>query len=169
MRLLIAFLVIAVHGMGDCRGCSPFSEANAAVVLNVGVGRDIIIGEQFERTAKVGYAIPVFEGFSVRPEVAGWMTGRTGHKSGVLFALPLEFRAVSPGGIYASISFGPGVITSPDAWLGGHFQFDTELALGVMAGNGLGCGLAYGHVSSAGIYEVNKGRDWLMIQLVLFN
>jgi hypothetical protein len=58
MRYLLALLCLA-------------SSAQAAVVLNVGVGRDLLIGEQFERVAKVGYAIPVFEGFAIRPEVAG--------------------------------------------------------------------------------------------------
>jgi Lipid A 3-O-deacylase (PagL) len=61
--------------------------------------------------------------------------------------------------------WGAGLISSPDALLGGRFQFTQDLLLGIRGKNGNLIGLDYKHISSAGIYKPNKGRDYLTIQV----
>jgi hypothetical protein len=62
--------------------------------------------------------------------------------------------------------WGLAAISHPDAYLGGHIpQFNGELYLGVRDRKGNGVGFQLEHISSAGIFEPNKGRDFLILVL----
>lgn len=63
-------------------------------------------------------------------------------------------------------SLGLAAITSPDAYLGGVFpQFTEEFTVGVDGVNGTSLGLAYKHISSAGLVNPNMGRDFLILSI----
>lgn len=60
--------------------------------------------------------------------------------------------------------FGPGFITRKDDLLGGYFQFAIDVGTGFVEPLlGTNIGLAFKHISSAGIYQPNQGRNyWLL-------
>lgn len=63
-------------------------------------------------------------------------------------------------------SLGLAAITSPDSYLGGAFpQFTEEFSISVDGVNGTSLGLAYKHISSAGIVNPNMGRDFLILSI----
>ena len=61
--------------------------------------------------------------------------------------------------------WGVGAISTPDDMLGGRFQFTQDLLLGLRDKRGNLIGVDYKHISSAGIYDPNKGRDFITIQV----
>ena len=74
---------------------------------------------------------------------------------------------VDVGYFYAQSLWGVGAITTPDAYLGGNFQFTQDLSAGIKDSSGYSIGLDYKHISSAGLELPNKGRDFMMIRLSL--
>jgi hypothetical protein len=69
---------------------------------------------------------------------------------------PVEFRS----------GWGLAAITRPDSQLGGAFpQFNGEFYVGVRDKHDNGIGLQYEHISSAGIWKPNEGRDFITLQL----
>lgn len=84
----------------------------------------------------------------------------SGYVSGGLGMLidlkPIEMRA----------GYSIAAITTPDSYLGGRFpQFLGEAYVGVRDHRGNGMGLAYTHISSAGLVTPNQGRDFVILQL----
>lgn len=72
---------------------------------------------------------------------------------------------VNVGYFYVQNLIGAGFITCPDSYLGGPFQFTEDLAIGVKDEHGYSIGLDYKHISSAGIYPINRGRDFFTLRL----
>lgn len=66
--------------------------------------------------------------------------------------------------MYFQNKVGVGFITTPDDLLGGPFQFEISMGLGVQEPmTGPNIGLEFFHISSAGIYQPNAGRNfWLL-------
>lgn len=63
---------------------------------------------------------------------------------------------------------GPTVISNTDAYLGGYFpQVNTEAYIGLRDKRGNSAGFMYRHISSAGIYKPNIGRDFIQIEVGL--
>lgn len=71
----------------------------------------------------------------------------------------------NPGYLVVRSMWGVGAITSPDSMLGGWFEFNQDFLLGVKDDKGNMIGLDYKHISSAGIYNPNQGRDFIMIHV----
>lgn len=71
----------------------------------------------------------------------------------------------NPGYFVLRSTFGLGAITSPDAMLGGRFQFTEDLFLGVRDDRGCMIGIDLKHISSAGIEQPNAGRDFAVVQV----
>jgi hypothetical protein len=74
---------------------------------------------------------------------------------------------VSPGSFQVSWLVGPTLITNTDSMLGGAFQFNNELNLALQDGTGASIGLSLKNFSSAGIYKVNQGRDFLLLRMAI--
>ena len=72
---------------------------------------------------------------------------------------------VNPGYLLLRSLWGVGGITSPDTQLGGIFQFNQDLLLGVKDNKGNIIGLDYKHISSAGLESPNRGRDFILIHV----
>jgi hypothetical protein len=72
---------------------------------------------------------------------------------------------VNAAGTYCQALWGVGGITNVDSYLGGNFQFNQDLSVGFRDNNGAMIGVNYKHISSAGLYMPNVGRDFLMIKM----
>lgn len=72
---------------------------------------------------------------------------------------------VAPGYLILRSLWGVGAITTPDDMLGGWFQFNQDFLIGLRDITGNMIGLDYKHISSAGIYSPNRGRDFLVVQV----
>lgn len=69
-------------------------------------------------------------------------------------------------GLYVNFFQGVGAITHPDSVLGGPFQFFEDFGFGIKdRKRKTALGFQYRHVSSAGIFRPNKGRDMFGIQV----
>jgi hypothetical protein len=62
---------------------------------------------------------------------------------------------------------GPAVLTNTDVYLGGPFQFNNDIYVGLKDKSERSIGVTYKHFSSAGIYQPNIGRDLILIQVGL--
>lgn len=68
---------------------------------------------------------------------------------------------VDSGPLYLQNTFEIGLITNPDSYLGGPFQFSEDIGVGLKSKSGASIGVNYKHISSAGIELPNKGRDFM--------
>lgn len=68
---------------------------------------------------------------------------------------PIELRG---GGSLAGI-------TSPDSQLGGYFEFNEDVSLGLRDKKGSGIALQYNHLSCASFCSPNLGRDFVILEL----
>lgn len=72
------------------------------------------------------------------------------------------------GPIYLHFFQGVGLISTPDSLLGGRFQFFEDVGIGFRdQEKDIAVGFHYKHISSAGIYKPNKGRDMFGFQLMI--
>jgi len=102
-------------------------------------------------------------------EGGGWFDSNTdlGHKSSGFIGYSVGFQTIASGGFYAKALTGPSLITTEDTLLGGPFQFHEDFGMGVKGTNDVSIGFNYSHFSSAGIYKVNQGRDFLTFNVIL--
>lgn len=68
---------------------------------------------------------------------------------------PLEIR----GGV------GPALISNPDSQLGGYFQFNEHMSIGLRDKKGDGMALDYNHLSCASLCNPNRGRDSITFEM----
>lgn len=72
------------------------------------------------------------------------------------------------GPLYIHFFQGAGLISTPDSLLGGRFQFFEDVGVGLRdQEKDISVGLHYKHISSAGLYKPNKGRDMIGFQLMV--
>lgn len=102
-------------------------------------------------------------------EIGGWIDSRRdlGRKDSGFgsysLGIPVDFDV-----LFLQPLWGIGLITSPDSMLGGRFpQFFHNFTVGIKDSKGNSIGVNYSHVSSAGLYKINKGRDVLSVRLGL--
>ena len=73
---------------------------------------------------------------------------------------------VNAGYVFSQALAGPAIISSPDTVLGGPFQFDSDIAIGLKdPKNGNTIGINYTHISSGGLELPNKGRDFILFRV----
>lgn len=103
-------------------------------------------------------------GLSYQYEGGGWTdVAGNGRKGSLYGAAQLGVQADST--LTARFMAGPALISSPDAYLGGVFQFTEDFFLGIHGDNGNIVGVKYKHISSAGIEQPNVGRDFAGIEV----
>ena len=66
-------------------------------------------------------------------------------------------------GLLVESFWGLGAITSPDTNLGGAFNFFHSISIGVIDNQYNSIAFSYKHISSAGIYSPNIGRDFITL------
>ncbi len=69
--------------------------------------------------------------------------------------------------VYAQALWGIAAISNTDAYLGGRAQFNQDFSIGLKDSKGVRIGVSYKHISSAGIFEPNIGRDFATIRLAV--
>lgn len=74
---------------------------------------------------------------------------------------------VENSSFYGQGSAGAIVLSTPDSYLGGMFQFTEELSFGLNGNKDTKIGVFYKHMSSAGLYDPNIGRDFLGIKVFI--
>lgn len=103
--------------------------------------------------------------FKLRSGVGGWTDcAGNGRDDAAYFSEQLGFEVVNSAGTYASVFTGPTLLTATDSYLGGHFQFQEDVHLGISDPAGNGFGVFYKHLSSAGIETPNIGRDLMGVE-----
>lgn len=97
-------------------------------------------------------------------EAGGWFDKRDdlGRKSSGFFTQSIGPYTEAVG-MYGEIPIGIAGITNTDTMLGGHFQFTQSVGFGFKGSNEMKLGVEYKHFSSAGIYPINFGRDFFLI------
>lgn len=89
-----------------------------------------------------------------------------GRKGSVIGKYQLGIRPEA-GALYFKSFWGLAGITGPDSQLGGPFpQFALDTGFGFQSRSSF-VGLNYSHISSAGIFNVNKGRDFIQAEMGL--
>lgn len=105
-------------------------------------------------------------GLASQYEIGGWSdSAGYGRKSSLYGAYQVGVEAGDS--IKARVMFGPALISSPDAYLGGVFQFSEDFFIGLSGSNGNTIGLMYKHFSSAGLEKPNEGRDYAGVSVSL--
>ena len=118
------------------------------------------------KTYNLGLRQDLIDGFYSQYKVGLWGQGSNdeGMKSSGYGSAGLGFRVdVKPVEFHAGWALGG--ITTPDSYLGGYFQFNGDLGVTLRDYKGNGIGLAYSHLSSAGIEMPNQGRDFITLEL----
>ncbi len=100
-------------------------------------------------------------------ELGGWVDRVPGRSDSAYCAYQLGWEVVTNGGFIGRVMTGPAVITTPDEYLGGRFQLKDDIYLGIKDDSGRTFGVKYNHLSSAGIYPINIGRDFFGLEIGL--
>ena len=105
--------------------------------------------------------------FDYKLEVGGWVdNANNGRKSGGFAgsSIGVEPRV---GVFYINAFFGAAAVFPTDAMLGSTFQFMEDIGLGVGDQRGVRVGVNYKHLSNAGLWLPNRGRDFFTVQVQL--
>lgn len=144
--------------------------ALADVSLSVGVGKGIMgdPGTPFERMVGLGYQYNLAPELYIRPEGTYFLDISGQGRSSLVGAALLGVKAKSTVGPELHFAIGPAYLQNPDSVLGGHFQFKLEFGAGI-ASDSVYLGVAWVHMSSAGLEMPNHGRDFFpTAQLVVY-
>lgn len=114
--------------------------------------------------ANLGHRGDLGLGLTYQLELGGWVD-TTGHGRASSAYGAAQFGVETDGEVFARVMTGPALITNPDWYLGGPFAFTEDFYLGLRGRNGNSVGLLYKHISNAGIYNRNVGRDLAGVQV----
>lgn len=104
--------------------------------------------------------------FIQQVEIGGWTDVAGNSRSGSAYGA-YQVGLEVDGAFLGRICTGPAFISSPDVYLGGHFQFTEDFYIGEHDAKGHSVGFIYKHISSAGLEEPNIGRDQMGFQIGL--
>lgn len=140
----------------------PAYSQDDQIVWGAGIGSGDSYGT---RMLSLGIQEDLWYALKQRGTVGGWFdpTGN-GRSSSVLASGQLGFEVNSRGTV-VSIFTGPCLISTPDSYLGGYFQFMTDAHIGLQDNDVNYLGVFYRHISSAGIENPNVGRDIMGLEL----
>lgn len=119
------------------------------------------------KTIDLGYRMEIYNGLYWQFKSGDWIdTSNDRNRRGSLFLFtgPSLLIDLAPVEIRTGLSIG--AIETTDSYLGGHFpQFNEDLYFGVRDRHGNGIGVKYEHISSAGIFQPNEGRDFVILEV----
>jgi hypothetical protein len=146
--------------------------ASADTYFKIGLGtgnsgKDIITETKM---ASIGTQMRLFmEPFVQQLEAGIWIDSRRdlGRESSGFAGYSVGMHVLSKSGIFMEYLLGPSVITHTDSNLGGNFQFNHDIGVGVKNAKGYSLAFGYKHLSSAGIYMPNNGRDFATFRILL--
>lgn len=157
LKLIFALFPLAIN----------MCNADSFARIGVGVGNSGVGSISETKIISFGWHDKLFGPFFQQIEGGAWFDSRDdlGRKSSAFGGYSLGMHVQTVTGVYASYSVGPAVISHTDALLGGNFQFNNDFGFGISDESGYKIGLNYKHLSSAGIFKPNYGRDFLMLKL----
>lgn len=116
----------------------------------------------------IGRTMPLGSLLAHQWEVGGWVDNSSDQtRKGSGFGSYAFGVNVNAGYLYAQSLWGVCAITTRDSYLGGNLQFNQDLSVGLRDSRGVMVGANYKHISSAGIFMPNQGRDFLLIRLAI--
>jgi hypothetical protein len=142
------------------------SASAGEVLTDVGLGVFSTEGKSLSNVkfVKVGMQYDLYSPLVQRFNVGGWLDSRP-YASNAAFGsyqLGLDVRNdVLEMGVFA----GPGLISHTDSSLGGYFQFNETVFLGVKDPKDNAIGISYNHFSSAGLETPNQGKDFVSLEI----
>lgn len=157
LAILLATFAIPLHAMAQ----------DDQIVIDGALG---ILGSSGDtpvdvKFARLGVEEDLWYTLKQRFNVGGWTDNRgEGYSSSAFGGYQLGFE-VRNSVLEASIFSGPTLISTPDVALGGRFQFNETVFLGVVDVDGNTIGMAYNHFSSAGLETPNWGKDFVGIEI----
>lgn len=146
--------------------CSVAYAQDDQVILDGGLGilHSGEIGPQETKMLTLGLQETIYESLKDRITGGGWIDNYgDGKRSSALLSTQIGWE-VNRNGFVMGLFTGPSVISSPDALLGGTLEFMEDLHLGIQDHNDY-IGVMYRHLSSAGIYSPNIGRDVIGLEI----
>jgi hypothetical protein len=164
--LVLGFMLLSVNGWAQDKN-NPDVQDEDQMVIDAGLG---ILGNKGPslsqvKFAKIGYQETLWNALKQRFNGGGWLDSRgDGRTSSGFVGYQLGFE-VQNDIFQASVWSGPGLISSPDVALGGPIQFNETIFFGIVNYRNESIGLAYNHWSSASLYAINQGRDFLGLEI----
>lgn len=159
MRRLVyalAFLMLFVSQTGI---------ADAFFKYGIGILKSAVSDPAETKVFTLGYQNPLGRYFVWQAEGGFYSdSAGNGRKNSGFFNLSAGVD-VRTGILQGQALWGPGLLTTPDAYIGGHFIFNQDLYLGLRDQRGNGIGLNYKHMSTSGLEMPNYGRDSLLIRM----
>ena len=131
-------------------------------VLDAGVG---VFNTTMMRTLSGSYQQEWEYPFFTRTTLGLWVDNSGNGQSNSGFISEQLGYEIRHNGTIVSIFTGPSFITTPDTVLGGYFQFVSDLHLGLEDTRHNYLGVFYRHISSAGLYYPNLGRDMVGLEI----
>lgn len=160
LKYILTFIFLFIPIVAD-------AEENTFYRYGVGVFRSRDYSKTAVKSFSVG-RVDNFWGPLVYQYEGGYFGDSSGHgREGGGFGNASLGVQANPGVFILRSTWGIGGITTPDTMLGGPFQFNHDLVLGVKGENGAMIGLDLKHISSAGLEKPNLGRDFLLIHVEL--
>ena len=147
--------------------CSSAFAEDDHIIVDAGLGIFSTEGKNLSqgKFAKFGLQQDIWYNLKQRYNVGAWLDSRDQqYKSSAFAGYQLGFQ-VDNDTYESSVFFGPNLITTPDAALGGHFQFNLSIFFGIKDRDGNAIGFGYNHFSSAGIEMPNLGRDYGCLEI----
>jgi hypothetical protein len=77
----------------------------------------------------------------------------------------LGISAKTNSGFYAKVFTGPSLITQTDTRLSSILEFNDDIEFGLMDRRGVHIGANFKHMSNAGFWPPNIGRDFMLIKI----
>lgn len=146
----------------------PSVQAESQIVFKYGFEKNIIkegIGSG-ERLYGLEYIYPIGSFTKLKLDGGVWIARRPGRKTAFYLSPSWGYRILPFKGIYVESYIGAGVISGIDSELGGLFQVFHDVNFGFIQDE-WSLGLGFKHISSAGIYTPNKGRDFLSVRFMV--
>jgi len=113
----------------------------------------------------LGYQMPVKENVAWQVELGYWADKRPGSENS-FYISPLLVLTLSPWIFHVEVYAGIALVAEKDIYLGGPINFHEGVFLGIRDGKAR-AGLRLGHISSAAIYKINRGRNAFQLVAML--
>ena len=139
---------------------------NLSLKYGIGFGLPNQLDTAEAKYLSLGYETPVSNIFRSKLDLGGWFSSpnQYGRRNTGFSSLSIGMR-VEPGFLYVENYFGAAYLTDTDTVLGCNFEFTEEFGIGIKDSKGRSTGLEYRHFSNAGISQINKGRDFILVNI----
>lgn len=117
------------------------------------------------RMFAVGYEMPLWGILSHQVLLGAYIDGS--QSSGVVGfgSYEIGLDITTPSGIYTKFFIGPGLMTQTDTRISSIPEINTDMEVGLRDTKGSSIGFNYHHISNAGFFPPNLGRDFMGLKV----